>query len=69
LHYGIDEWDELPWWQKTVYVEGMAEELSGGGGEREDEDPYYTGERTQVLDLDEDGFDALTQFGMQVQAV
>lgn len=68
MHYGIDEWDELPWWQKTVYVEGMTEELNGSG-DREEEDPHYPGERTQVLDLDEDGFDTLTQFGMQMQAV
>ncbi|MGW1676036.1 hypothetical protein [Saccharopolyspora sp. NPDC002376] len=30
LHFSIDEWDRLPWWQQQVYIEELDAELSGG---------------------------------------
>lgn len=60
----------MPWWQRTVYVEGIAEELTGmAGQEYEPEQQQEPGDRTRVLDLDDDGFESLTQFGMRMQAV
>lgn len=26
LHYSIDDWLALPWWQRRVYLEGMSDE-------------------------------------------
>jgi hypothetical protein len=38
LHFTIDEWTALPWWQRRVYLEGMQEEAeqretAAGGGD------------------------------------
>jgi hypothetical protein len=29
LHFSIDEWDRLPWWQTKLYIERLSEELRG----------------------------------------
>lgn len=61
LGFTIDEWEQLPWWQQRVYMESLAEEF--GSEEQRQQVP------DRILDLDEDGPDALAQFGMVKQVV
>lgn len=63
LGFTIDEWESLPWWQQRVYVESLAEEF---GDDRPQEGRPVA---NKVLDLDQDGPDALSQFGMVQQVV
>lgn len=63
-HLGISvgEWDQLPWWQQQLYVDGLEEEFGGEEGSRREST------ESKVFDLDEDP-DALAQFGVVRQVV
>jgi hypothetical protein len=39
LHYSVDEWEGLPWWQQQLYEDGLFEEFYGIRAEVDEYDP------------------------------
>lgn len=63
MYYSPDEWDRLPWFQQTMYIEGINEEFG-----LQQEDPDYEDDPDGAPAPDIGGFGANVihaQFGTQ----
>lgn len=59
LHFTVDEWRKLPWWQQRLYIEGLNKHHPWNPEGQVEEEPYPQGDEEDIS-----GFAAL---GIKVQ--